>query len=186
MFNKLKYQTKILIGLPIFIASIYLLIKNMKKNNDTIIDENNDVIFMSGLDYRKGDLNLNQQVELLKTNLKGKKIKGFKYNDISGVLDAVKESPNDIIILFSAGCSHSDEISEVTNNKANMFIVQPYGISSDVTKSVNQAVANGVPNKNVITGGSIGTGLNIVKNATPTPSNYNHWTSLKFVGTLIK
>ena len=182
----MKYQTKLLIGIPIFFASIYLLIKNMKKNNDTIIDANSDVIFMGGLDYRQGDLNLNQQVELLKTNLKGKKIKGFKYSDLSGVLSEVNESPNDIIILFSAGCSHADEISQATNNKANMFIVQPYGISSKVTKSVNQAVANGVPNKNVIIGDSIGTGFNIVKNATLTPSNYTHWTSLKFVGTLIK
>jgi hypothetical protein len=181
----LKYQTKILIGVPIFLASIYLLIKSMKKN-DTIVETNDDVIFMGGLDYRQGDLNLNQQVELLKTNLKGKKIKGFKYNDILGVLTAIDESPNDIIILFSAGCSYSDQISESTNNKKSMYIVEPYGISSDVKKSVNQAVANGVPNKNVITGASIGTGLNIVKNSTPTPSNYSHWNALKFVGTLIK
>jgi len=186
MFNKLKYQTKILIGLPIFMASIYLLIKNMKKNNDTIGDISNDVIFMGGLDNREGYLNLNQQVQLLKTNLKGKKIKGFRYNDISSVLNEVEENPNDIIILFSAGCSYSSEISKVTKNKINMFIVEPYGISSNVKKSVNDAVANGVPNKNVITGSTIGTGFNIVKNSTPTPSNYNHWNALKFVGTLIK
>ena len=185
MFNKLKLKTKILIGLPIFIASIYLLIKNLKKNNDTIGNMNSDVIFMGGLDNRESDLNLNQQVELLKTNLKGKKIKGFRFNDIASVLSEVKENPNDIIILFSAGCSQSNKISEATNNKNNMFIVEPYGTSSNVKKSVNDAVANGVPNKNVITGTTVSRGLNIVKNATPTPTNSSHWNALKFVGTLI-
>ncbi len=182
----MKYQTKLLIGIPIFFGSIYLLIKNMNKNNDTIVDANSDVIFMGGLDNREGDLNLNQQVQLLKTNLKAKKIKGFRFNDISSVLNEIKENPNDIVILFSAGCSHSKEISEATNNKKNMFIVEPYGTSSNVKNSVNEAVANGVPTKNVITGITISRGKNIVNNATPTPSNYSHWNALKFVGTLIK
>jgi hypothetical protein len=141
---------------------------------------------MGGLDNRQGDLNLNQQVQLLKTNIKGKKIKGFRFNDISTVLEAVKESPNDIIILFSAGCLYADKISEVTNNKKNMYIVEPYGTSSNVKKSVNDAVNNGVPNKNVITGSTISRGLNIVNDATPTPYNSTHWNALKFVGTLIK
>ena len=74
MLNKLKLQTKLLIGLPIFFGSIYLFYKNYKKNNP-ISNQNSDVIFMGGLDNREGDLNLNQQVELLKTNLKVKKIK---------------------------------------------------------------------------------------------------------------
>jgi hypothetical protein len=186
MLNKLKLQTKLLIGLPIFFGSIYLFYKNYKKNNATITNVNNDVIFMGGLDIREGDLNLNKQVELLKTNLKGKKIKGFRYNDISGVLDAVKDSPNDIVIVFSAGCFYSDKISEITNNKKNMFIVEPYATSSSVKKSVNDAVSNGVPNKNVITGSLVSRGYSIVKNGTPTPSDLNHWNALKFVGTLIK
>lgn len=185
MFNKLKYQTKILIGLPIFLGSIYLLFKNLKKNNVITNDINNDIIFMGGLDNREGDLNLNQQVQLLKTNIKGKKIKGFRFNDISSVLSEIKENPNDIVILFSAGCSQANKISKLTNNKNNMFIVEPYGTSSNVKKSVNDAVANGVPNKNVITGATVSRGLNIVKNATPTPTNLNHWNALKFVGTLI-
>ena len=180
----MKYQTKILIGIPIFFASIYLLLKNTKKSNVTIQNINNDIIFMGGLDNREGDLNLNQQVQLLKTNLKGKKIKGFRFNDISAVLEEVKEFPNDIIILFSAGCRYSDEISEATKNKKNMFIVEPYGTSLNVKKSVNDAVGNGVPNKNVVTGTTISRGLNIVSNATP--SNSSHWNALKYVGTLIK
>ena len=67
-----------------------------------------------------------------------------------------------------------------------MFIVEPYATSSSVKKSVNDAVANGVPNKNVITGSLVSRGFSIVKNATPTPSDLNHWNALKFVGTLIK
>lgn len=182
----MKYQTKIFLGLPIFMASIYLLIKNLKKSNVANENKNSDIIFMGGLDNREGDLNLNQQVQLLKTNLKGKKIKGFRYNDILGVQSEVKESPNDIIILFSAGCFYADKISEATNNKENMFIVEPYGTSMNVKKSVNEAVANGIPNKNIIVGKTTDRGFNIVKNATSTPSNSNHWNALKFVGTLIK
>jgi hypothetical protein len=182
----MKLQTKLLIGLPIFFGSIYLFYKNYKKNNPIITNVNSDVIFMGGLDNRGGDLNLNEQVQLLKTNLKAKKIKGFRFNDITSVLNEIKENPNDIVILFSAGCSHSNEISEATNNKKNMYIVEPYAISSNVKKSVNDAVANGVPNKNVITGSTVSRGLNIVSNATPTPTNLSHWNALKFVGTLIK
>jgi hypothetical protein len=182
----MKYQTKMLIGVPIFFVSIYFLIKSFKKSKDVITNTSNNVILMGGLDNRSGDLNINQQADLLKSTLKNKSVIAFRYNDLVGVLDAIKKHPNDIVVLFSAGCSYSNKISKEIKNKDNLFIVEPYATSSSVRDSVSQAINNGVPNKNVVVGTTQSRGLNVVENATHTPSNYIHWDALKFVGTLIK
>ena len=181
----MKYKTKIFIGIPIFIASIYILFKALKKKNNITNNKDSNVILMGGLDNRNGDLNINQQLDLLKSTLENKKSIAFRYNDILGVLDAIKKYPNDIVVLFSAGCSYSNKVSKAIANKNNLFIVEPYGTSNSVKNSVNEAINNGVPNKNIITGNTTERGLNIVKNSTPTPKNTTHWNALKFVGTLI-
>ena len=182
----MKTETKILIGLPFFLASIYLLFKNFKKGSITISNKGSNVILMGGLDNRQGDLNINQQVNLLKSTLQNKNVIGFRYNDLVGVTNAINKYPNDYVVLFSAGGRYSDKISNQIEAKKKLFIVEPYGASSDVKKSVNQAINNGVPNKNVIVGENIYRGLNVVPNATQTPQNISHWNALKFVGTLIK
>jgi hypothetical protein len=186
MFNKLKTRTKILIGLPFFFVSIYFLIKSLRKGNNYISNKNSNVILMGGLDNRQGDLKIDQQVELLKSTLQNKKVIGFRYNDISGVANAINENPNSVVVLFSAGCSYSSKISNEIKNKNNLFIVEPYASSQNIKNIVNQAIANGVPNKNVIVGQNVSRGLNVVPNATHTPPNTSHWNALKFVGTLIK
>jgi hypothetical protein len=182
----MKYQTKMLIGLPIFFVSIYFLIKSFKKSKDVITNTSNNVILMGGLDNRSGDLNINQQADLLKSTLKNKNVMAYRYNDDDGVINAIKKNPKDIVVLFSAGCFYSNLVSEVISNKKNLFIVEPYATSTSVRKSVNEAINNGVPNKNVVVGTTQSRGLNVVENATHTPSNYIHWDALKFVGTLIK
>jgi hypothetical protein len=181
----LKTKTKILIGLPFFLGSIYFLYKSFKKKNNNNSNDNGNVILMGGLDNRQGDLNIAQQIELLKSTLKNKNVIGFRYNDISGVTNAISKNPNDVVVLFSAGCSHSNKISNQIKDKNNLFIVEPYATSSNVKKSVNEAISNGVPNKNVIVGQNTSRGLGIVEGATHTPSDLNHWNALKFVGTLI-
>ena len=187
MFNKLKTETKILIGIPLFFASIYFLVKSFKKGGGNFVSNtSSNVILMGGLDNRQGDLNIDQQVKLLKTSLQNKSVIGFRYNNVSGVLDAINKNPNDYVVLFSAGGRYSDKISNQIKAKNKLFIVEPYGASANVKKSVNQAISNGVPNKNVIVGENVYRGLNVVPNATPTPSNVGHWNALKFVGTLIK
>ena len=60
-----------------------------------------DVILMGGLDYRKGDLNISQQVELLKKNSSKKNIIGHRYNQFSDVKNSIAQNPNAIIVLFS-------------------------------------------------------------------------------------
>ena len=183
----MKTETKILIGIPFFFASIYFLMKSFKKGGGNFVSNiSSNVILMGGLDNRQGDLNIDQQVKLLKTTLKNKSIKGFRYNNLSGVLNAMRENPDDYVILFSAGGRYSDKVSSQIKAKNKLFIVEPYGASTNVKKSVNQAISNGVPNKNVIVGENIYRGLNVVPNATPTTPNIGHWNALKFVGTLIK
>ena len=71
-------------------------------------------------------------------------------------------------------------------NKNKLFIVEPYATSSNVTKSVKDAVSQGVPNKNVITGASISRGKDVVEQATKTPTEIGHWGALEFTGNLLK
>jgi hypothetical protein len=187
MFKKLKTQTKILIGIPLFFASIYFLIKSFKKGGDNVFSNtSNNIILMGGLDNRQGDLKIDQQVELLKSTLENKNVIGFRYNDISGVTNAISENPNSVVVLFSAGCNYANKISTQIKNKNNLFIVEPYATSQNIKNIVNEAIENGVPNKNVIVGENVSRGLNVVPNPTHTPSNTSHWNALKFVGTLIK
>jgi len=179
----LKIQTKILIGLPLLLGSIYLY--KIYKKGSNVISKNSTVILMGGLDYRENDLNINQQVDLLKSTLQNKNVIGFRYNDISGITNAISENPNSIVVLFSAGCSYANKISKQIKDKNKLFIVEPYATSSNVKKVVNEAIRYGVPNENVIVGDNVSRGLNVVPNATKTPPNTSHWNALKFVGTLI-
>ena len=108
-----KKKVFIIGGICILIATILTSIilirkKNMKsiKNNKQITNNDYDVILMGGLDNRKGDKNISEQVSLLKKNANNKKIIGYRYNDISGVKEMIKKYPNAIVVLFSAGDSY--------------------------------------------------------------------------------
>ncbi len=188
-----KKKVFIIGGICILIATIITSIilirkKNMKsiKNNKQITNNDYDVILMGGLDNRKGDKTISEQVTLLEKNANNKKIIGYRYNDISGVEEMIKKLPNAIVVLFSAGASYSSVIAELITNKNKLFIVEPYATSSNVTKSVKDAVSQGVPNKNVITGASISRGKDVVEQATKTPTEIGHWGALEFVGNLLK
>jgi ribosomal protein L1 len=144
-----------------------------------------DVILMGGLDYRKGDLNISQQVELLKKNSSKKNIIGHRYNQFSDVKNSIAQNPNAIIVLFSAGCSYASSIASLIKNKSKLFIVEPYAISSNTSSSVQTAVGKGVSPSNVITGPSKARGLDVVSGATKTPKGINHWGALGYVGNFI-
>jgi LAS superfamily LD-carboxypeptidase LdcB/peptidoglycan hydrolase-like protein with peptidoglycan-binding domain len=144
-----------------------------------------DVILMGGLDYRKGDLSITQQVESLKTTFTGKNIIGFRYNELNKVLNAIKENPNAYVVLFSAGCGYASTISKQMTDKTKLFIVEPYATSSNTAKSVQTAVANGTPSKNVVVGPNSNRGGGVVANATKTPSDLGHWGALKNLGNII-
>jgi len=145
-----------------------------------------DIIFMGGLDYRRGDENLNQQTKRLKDNLPNKNIISFRYNNPTGVLAAIKKTPEAYVVLFSAGGKHSSATAKEITYKYKLFIVEPYNGKNGYSKSVNGAVSIGVPTSNVITGPSKARGMNIVLSSTKTPEGIDHWGALGYVTRFIK
>jgi len=70
-------------------------------------------------------------------------------------------------------------------DKTKLFIVEPYATSANTAKSVQTAVNNGTPSKNVIVGPNSNRGAGVVANATKTPSSLGHWDALKNTGNFI-
>jgi len=144
-----------------------------------------DVILMGGLDYRKGDLKIGEQINLLKSNSSKKNVIGYRYNQFDKIETAIIQNPNATVVLFSAGCSYSSKVASLIKNKSKLFIVEPYAISKNTSSSVQSAVGKGVPASHVITGPSKARGLDVVAGATKTPKGKSHWDALGYVGTLI-
>lgn len=184
---KVKYKILIGLGSAILILGIVFIIKksmaNSKKNNKRII-------LMGGLDTRAGDKNINQQIELVSKGLKNdNQVKGYRYTDLKGVLKAIEENKDSIVMLFSAGCQHAENVAKKildTNGElSDLYIIEPYHSGGATTKSVQKAVELGVPAKNVFVGKSKETGLGVVDNTTPTPKcSPTHWCSLTEVAKL--
>ncbi len=150
------------------------------------------IVFMGGLDNRGGDLNIEEQTELIKKGL-GEKftIDSYRYNDKSGVLNAIDElQKSPYVVLFSAGGSKSNSIAERLKSKgfdlSKLYVVEPYTKSANTKSSVTSALSLGMPEKNLIIGKSSSTGKGVTNNATPTPScSPSHWCSLTEVGKII-
>lgn len=151
-----------------------------------------DAVLVGGLDYRKDkngklvDKTLDEQVGLLKQGLgNNKKVMGFKYNvDVNTVLNFLERNPYVKVYLFSKGCDLAEDISGsglINNNK--IYIIEPYAISSNTTRIVQNAVGNGVPSENVFVGSSQGRGLGIISTASKTNVS-SHWDALTFVGSI--
>ena len=184
MSNK-KWLVVFGIGVLITTITTFIILIRKKNINNKIIKNEYDVILMGGLDTRKGDKNIEEQVNLLKKNTNKKNIIGFRYNDILGVKKILEKQPNIIVVLFSAGASYSSTISKLMTYKNKLFIVEPYASSSNVKKSVKDALSMGVTNKKLITGKSSSRGNGIIEQSTKTPKGLGHWEALEFVGNLI-
>ena len=176
----------------------YHLIKKYRNRNEAMengleSDKPKNILLLGGLDNRNGDLSITEQVELLERGVSNSlNVEGFRYNDITGIINRINNSEKEMyVVLFSAGCSKSKDVAqELINKEYNlnyMFIVEPYGKSSTTSQSVKDAVSMGVPSKNVMVGNSQSTGLDIIDNATSTPScSPTHWCSLIEIGEVIK
>lgn len=143
-----------------------------------------DAVLVGGLDYRKSDYPINQQVELLKKGLgSDKNVKGFRYNEsTSTILNFLKNHPNIPIFLFSAGATKANELSNSSYvNKNKLFVVEPFASSKKTKSIVQSAVSNGVPASNVFVGGSQSRGSGIVLGASSSGSD-SHWGALAKVG----
>tara|TARA_R110000764_G_scaffold4957_6_gene20161 strand:+ start:4427 stop:5029 length:603 start_codon:yes stop_codon:yes gene_type:complete len=190
---KLTTNDKVLIGGGILAVSIlaffYLQTKLGKGGAKGFFNlKPKKVLLLGGLDTRSTDKNISEQEELLKLGLgKGLETISYRYNNPQGILDSIKAESNVYVILFSAGCSHAEqvakELKEQGGNLANLYIVEPYHVGGKATKSVRNAVGLGVPSKNVLVGNYKQAGLGIVDNATSTPNcSPSHWCALEMVG----
>jgi len=170
--------------------SLISIDSKLKRGGDSEIEKkiesNAQVILMGGLDYRKGDKSINQQVDVVKKSIGLQNVIGHRYMNLSDVLLSIKKNQNAYVILFSAGCKYSKQIADAMSDKTKLFIVEPYAISSETATSVSSAVGIGVPSKNVIVGPSKGRGSGVVNGATKTPSEIGHWGALEYVGSFIK
>jgi hypothetical protein len=181
-------------GLPdnAFIRKAYSAAKkeyvNRKKELQVNLDSGDLVIFSAGLDNRPGDKPLKQQIEMLQNSLGNKNIQGFRYNDKSGFINAIKANPSATVIMFSAGNQWANSAALASQNKSRIYMIEPYnsGSSGGTNKSVNSAVSQGVPSTNVMTGPTSGRGKNILKGTTNTPSGISHWGSLENANLIIK
>lgn len=147
-----------------------------------------DAILVGGIDNRGGDKSLSEQIELLNSGLGGnKKIKGFRYvTNVNVVIDFINLNPGIPVYLFSAGCIMANRISKVMgNNNKKLYIIEPYAISENTTKSIIGAVANGTPSSNVFVGPTRGRGLGVVPGARSS-NTMSHFDSLESVGAMTR
>lgn len=140
-------------------------------------------VLVGGLDYRSGDLKIDQQEEMLKKGFGNVNVKSFVYTTTAAtVIKFLSDTPKLPIFLFSKGCDISEALSKsnvVDNN--NLFIIEPYATSANTKKQVENAIKNGVPATNVYIGPDSNRGSGIA-GASKTPSGIDHWGSLKYVG----
>ena len=165
---------------------------SLASNNTTVTSNTNsvgaksgNVILIGGLDDRKGDLSITQQVEKLKSGItSGKTVTGFRYksSELPNALDAIAKNPDSYVVLFSAGCQHSVKVSSAMKDKNKLFIVEPFSSDSAIKSVVVKAYENGVPAKNIIGGSIADRGKDVVPGYTPTPPGIDHWGALKFIG----
>ena len=160
---------------------------NPKKKSSNI------VIFVGGLDSTVSPKykSLNEQTSILKSGMPEKTIISFSHVTPSNCIPAIEQHPTAPVILFSDACKASATIARAIPDKTKLYILEPYALSSRTSKSVTNAVSQGVPAKNVFVGSSKGRGKGIVSGATNTPDNGRttmecHWNSLVFIGSFIK
>lgn len=179
--------------------------KKVDENKDPDPNPNNkyDIIFLCGLDDRKDqngkltDLTKEQQTKLIQDEVGDKKIISFRYFDWQSCAKEIDKNPDAFVVFFSAGCSYVKNVANKIRDKSilsRFYIVEPYAISKNTVKAVNDVVEMGVPSSNVIVGESKvmdkttkkttdtkARGMGIVNGATITPKNFNHWGALQFV-----
>jgi len=173
----------------LIIALVYYGIN--RKNKPEIIKKKKGILLLGGLDYRSGDKKIDEQVELVKKEIGDNiDVKGYRYNDLDGILNAIGLNPDYSIMLFSAGASKSEQVAQkvkdIGGSLDNIYIIEPYHKGGTATKSVRKSVEIGIPEKNVITGTYDSVGKGIVENSTPTPKcSPSHWCSLTEVAKFV-
>lgn len=165
------------------------IIKKILKEEIEILSTNTlpTVILVSGL-YGGKYKGVGEQKSLLEEGLgKGNfNVIAHAWDNISSIKKSISTYPNTYLVLFSKGGEfsrgYSSYLKEIGGSLNKMYIVEPYSCSAGTKKSVDDAVSNGVPRRNVLGGKSDCTGKNVSGRSTDCP---NHWCALTVVGGII-
>jgi hypothetical protein len=140
-------------------------------------------ILVGGLNYREGDKSTSTQASILKNSLGVMNVKSFDWDaSTESILSFLAAHPKTPVFLFSAGCAKAGELSASDNVDLNKFyIIEPFYSGGKTTESVQKAVSNGVPSKNVFVGPNASRGNGIVGGSTSSKAK-DHWDALVTVG----
>jgi hypothetical protein len=139
-----------------------------------------DGILIGGLDYRKGDKSLPEQVSILQNASGLSNIKGFGYKaPNSDISKFIMDNPNIPVVMFSAGCHKADVVLRSKGvNPNKVYLVQPYAASSRSMSYFNDL---SMPKEHIYVGSSSSSGFGI-QGATSCPKGMGHWESLPKIG----
>ena len=143
------------------------------------------VLLVAGLDNRPGDLSAGSQARLLSEGLHGAKVDVVRYSDLAGARSWIRNHPRGTVVLFSAGCGWSAEVSVLVRDPARVWILEPWAKGQSTCRGVRAAVSMGVPVSHVVVGPNAGRGLGIVCAPARTPPGTGHLGSLRTLGRLI-
>lgn len=145
-----------------------------------------NAIFIGGLEPRNkpnaGYVSLSTQLGVFKKGYgEDKVVKAFSWDESSSTINKfIKQNPNAIIVMYSAGCTKADRVASVSGvNKNRIYMIEPYAKNGN--QHVVDAVASGVPARNVFVGTSSSTGEGVVKGASKSNSS-SHANAPKDVG----
>ncbi len=163
-----------------------------EKGNNTTNNQVNTAggfaaILVGGLNYREGDKSTSTQESILKNAIGGMNVKSFDWNaSTESILSFLSANPKIPVFLFSAGCKKAGALSESNNVDVNkIYIIEPfYEAGGETARSVQKAVSNGVPSKNVFVGPGASRGNGIVSGSASSQAK-DHWDALVSVGGML-
>ena len=122
------------------------------------------IVFVSGLHDGNKNISVANQEKLLQTGYPDAKITSFSWTvKTQQVLNAIGKDKTIQIVLFSAGCAKTLEITKYLKKNglplSNLHSNEPYAVKgSNTLANINTAIKEGLPAANVYSGGTDGTG----------------------------
>jgi hypothetical protein len=162
--------------------------KIISKGEDSPVSTNKgkvDIVFVCGV-YNGKFKNPEEQKKLLQSGATGKQIEVFKWDtEREQAKQLLKANPNAKLVLFSQACKYVLEFLPIVKNASNIYVVEPYCVSTSHKKAVQDATKQGLPESNVLVGPNLGVGLGTVPGETKLKRS-SHWEALVKVGGMLK
>ena len=141
--------------------------------------EGPSVLLMTGL---RSGVGHEEQEKNFRKGLPDGNIQSFMHENINGLLEAIEENPDAIVVLYSAAGRHVAIVAAVMNNINNLYVVEPWWNGNKESSRYLDMQASGIPPQNVQVGPSSGRGKGIIDDPTPTPENMGHYKALTYAG----